>query len=147
MAHSEKLLGLIEGFVAGKSPICPVMSAQTFLPVPSKVVATDGVTMTVPVTPCVGIHCAMAIKDVHGGFAGCGFAPGKDIADLTVAVGALHSALGAPKSVAADLQAERLIMPVLAAVEKQVAAVADLIRELLERMAERPAAKGPKDGQ
>jgi hypothetical protein len=147
MAHDLKMLEMIGALVAGKSPICPVMSSQTFLPVASKVVATDGVAVTVPITPCVGVHCGMAIKDQDGGFRGCGFAPGKDIADLTVAVGALSNLVALHKEPIGAGQIYQNVGSMLVAVEKQVAAVADLIRELLKRMAEKPAAKGPKDGQ
>lgn len=150
MPQSEKVLKAIGEWTKDKSPICPVMSAQMFLPIAGGVVAPAGaesMVVTIPSTPCVGVHCAMAIKDAHGGFAGCGFAPGRDIIDLTVAVGALQNALGAPRSVQVDPGPPvKAVWTLLEVVERQTAAVAELIRELLKRMAEKPAAKPPKAG-
>jgi hypothetical protein len=71
----------------GSAPICPIMSAQMQAIAPAAggmIVPGAGAAMTahIPATPCVGVLCAMAIKNPNGGFAGCGFAPGQDVANL-----------------------------------------------------------------
>jgi hypothetical protein len=149
MPQSEKVLKAIGEWTKDKSPICPVMSAQMFLPIAGGLVApnaAESMVVTIPSTPCVGMHCAMALNDAHGGFAGCGFAPGRDIIDLTLAVGALHNVMASPLAAQIDPPGSEALGAVLVAVKKQTAAVAELIRELLKRMAEKPAARPSKAG-
>jgi len=123
------------------APICPVMSAQfqAVVQVRGSIVAAPGpesMTTAIPATPCVGILCAMAMKDDGGQFAGCGFAPGQDIVNLSRQVSALVAVLEPPRDPRApstDLD------QAFATMGRQAAAVEKLVLALLERMTSKKA--------
>jgi hypothetical protein len=126
------------------APICPVMSGQfqAVVRMPGSIVAAAGaesMTTAIPATPCVGILCAMAMKDESGQFAGCGFAPGADLVNLSRQVAGLVAVLEPSRDPRPICTIPVGFDQVVGVMGRQAAAVEKLVLALLERMTSKKA--------